>query len=333
MKHSAIKLLSLVIALMMAFSLLSVSAGAATTESLGKVRVIVKNETFATADSAAWAGVLLEDEYTLQSDDTMMSVVEHTLDNNNITYAFNNYNYLATVNGLSEYACNSTGGWMMTLNDWFTSEGSDAYTVANGRLSGGDVITVLYSCSWGADVGSLWGDTNTQLKNISLDGASFSWAEDFSPSKTDYTLVVDPENDANMIGLIPEAFNKNYQVRTYLNQYTPDQPGTEIKTFSQKLQVKEGDVIYIGVGNSNWETMNQKTEETVYKLTVALTSNYGDVDANGKIDINDVTLLQKYLAKAVELRPDQLKSADYNKDGILTIADATAIQKRIARFA
>ena len=57
---------------------------------------------------------------------------------------------------------------------------------------------------------------------------------------------------------------------------------------------------------------------------------------NGRKEIRpphySLILLQKYLAKAVELRPDQLKSADYNKDGILTIADATAIQKRIARF-
>ena len=311
---------------------LTVSAGSASDDSLGKVRVIVKNETFAAADGAPWEGVLLEDDYTLQSDDTMMSVVEHTLDSNSVTYSFNNYNYLATVNGLSEYACNNSGGWMMTLNDWFTSEGSDAYTVANGRLSDGDVITVLYTCSWGADVGSLWGDTNTQLKNITLDGASFSWGEDFSSSKTDYTIIVSPDNDTNMIGLIPEAFNKNYRVKTYLNKYTPDQPGTEIKTLSQKFQVKEGDVIYIGVGNSNWETMNQKAEETVYKLTVNLTANYGDVDGNGKVNINDVTLLQKYLAKAAELNAYQLKNADCTKDGTLTIDDATAIQKMIAKF-
>jgi restriction endonuclease S subunit len=171
-----------------------------------------------------------------------MSVVEQAMTDKKVSYSFNNYNYLATVNGLSEYAANGSGGWMMTLNDWFTNEGSDAYTAANGRLTDGDVITVMYSCSWGADVGSLCGNTDTKLKNIKLDGASFSWSEDFSPSKTDWTITINPQNVDGKIGVIPEAYNKNYQVKTYLNKYTPEQPGTELKTLTRKLDVKKGDI-------------------------------------------------------------------------------------------
>ena len=334
MKQSAKKLFSLALALAMTLTLFTASLTVnAEEKELGTVKVIVKNDTFSTADSAPWEGVLIDGEVKLQNDSSMMSVVEQAMTDKKVSYSFNNYNYLATVNGLSEYAANGSGGWMMTLNDWFTNEGSDAYTAANGRLTDGDVITVMYSCSWGADVGSLWGNTDTKLKNIKLDGASFSWSEDFSPSKTDWTVTINPQNEDGKIGVIPEAYNKNYQVKTYLNKYTPEQPGTELKTLTRKLDVKKGDIIYIGVGNNNWETMNQKADETVYKLTVDYANMPGDVDCNGIVNINDATLLQKFIAKAEKLTAYQQKIADCNNDGRLTIADVTAIQKIIAKAA
>lgn len=330
MKRSSIKLFSLVLALILAFSLVSISAGAET--DLGKVRVIVKNETFSAESGANWTGVLVEKEIQLGEDSTMTTVVKDALDSENVSYSFNSYNYLATVNGLSEYAANGSGGWMMTLNDWFTSEGSDSYTVSNGSLGDGDVITVMYTCSWGADVGSLWGNTDTKLKSIKLDGAAFSNAEEFSSAKTDWTIILDPENESTEVGIIPEAANKNYQVKAYLNEYTPGQPGTELKVLSKKLDVKKGDIIYIGVGNENWATMNQKADETVYKLTVEYAFPTGDVNRDGVVNINDVTLLQKHIARAAGLNAYQKKLADCNSDDRLTISDATAIQKIIAKF-
>lgn len=330
MKRSSIKLFSLLLALILAFSLVSISAGAET--DLGKVRVIVKNETFSAESGANWTGVLVEKEIQLGEDSTMTTVVKDALDSENVSYSFNSYNYLATVNGLSEYAANGSGGWMMTLNDWFTSEGSDSYTVSNGLLSDGDVITVLYTCSWGADVGSLWDNTDTKLKGIKLDGAAFSWGEEFSSAKTDWTIIIDPQNESTEVGIIPEAVNKNYQVKAYLNEYTPGKPGTDLKVLSQKLDVKKGDIIYIGVGNENWATMNQKADETVYKLTVDYAFPTGDVNRDGYVNINDVTLLQKYIARAAELNTYQKKLADCNSDDRLTISDATAIQKIIAKF-
>ncbi|MED9970640.1 MAG: dockerin type I domain-containing protein [Ruminococcus sp.] len=332
MKTSAKKLFSLTLVLVMLFAMSATGLTVnAEEKDLGEVWVIVKNETFSTADSAPWEGVLIDQKYQLKSDSTMLSVVEDVFKDNNVSYSLNQYSYLSEVNGLSEYAFNGSGGWMMTLNDWFTSESSSAYTVSNGRLSDGDVITVQYSCSWGSDIGSLWGDTNTQLKNITLDGAEFAWAEEFTPSKTEYTIVLNPDNESDKIGVIPEAFNKNYQVKTYLNQYTPDQPGTEIKALTKELSVKEGDVIYIGVGNENWASMNEKTSETVYKLTVKSHPAKGDVNNDGVLNIKDATLIQKYLAKSTQFSRLQALTADVNGDGTVNISDVTVIQKLIAK--
>lgn len=59
----------------------------------------------------------------------------------------------------------------------------------------------------------------------------------------------------------------------------------------------------------------------------------GDVNLDGKLNIRDATLIQKYLAKMVEFNDLQKKYlADFNADFKVTIKDATAIQKKIANI-
>lgn len=56
----------------------------------------------------------------------------------------------------------------------------------------------------------------------------------------------------------------------------------------------------------------------------------GDADGNGRVDICDVTMIQRFLANIESLDEAQLDAADYNGDGCITIIDATAIQRAIA---
>ena len=53
---------------------------------------------------------------------------------------------------------------------------------------------------------------------------------------------------------------------------------------------------------------------------------YGDVTRDGKVNINDVTLIQMRLVLLATFDSEQLNLADYNKDGRVSIQDATAIQ-------
>ena len=57
-----------------------------------------------------------------------------------------------------------------------------------------------------------------------------------------------------------------------------------------------------------------------------------DVNFDGKADINDVTLIQKYIAESAEFDSVQINIADCDKDGKITIDDVTLIQKYIADF-
>ncbi|MCH5303256.1 MAG: hypothetical protein J1E41_00205 [Ruminococcus sp.] len=68
---------------------------------------------------------------------------------------------------------------------------------------------------------------------------------------------------------------------------------------------------------------SSSTETTLPSLKI------GDADQNGVVDINDVTYIQKYLAKFSGYTCT-LDTSDTSKDGLITIVDATLIQKFIA---
>ena len=58
----------------------------------------------------------------------------------------------------------------------------------------------------------------------------------------------------------------------------------------------------------------------------------GDSNADGSVSINDVTLIQQYLAELETLEGTCHCAADANQDGTVDIADATAIQMYIAEY-
>ena len=89
--------------------------------------------------------------------------------------------------------------------------------------------------------------------------------------------------------------------------------------------------------SSSAETTCKETESTTPSETIATTEpasefETGDVNRDGKVNIRDATLVQKYLAKMVELDDEQKFLADFKIDGKINIKDATAIQKKIANI-
>jgi hypothetical protein len=295
-----------------------------------KVRVIVRNDVFSVEDGAPWDGVLVDEWVDIDEDSTMMSSVVAALDKNGYSQSGAESNYISEINGLSEFDGGWMSGWMGTLNDWFTNEGFAAFTVADGKLESGDEINIAYSCAYGSDIGGSWSNTDTSLASVDFSFGTLS--QEFSSDVTEYTLTI-PSN-LNGIVVTPTAANKYYQVRTYKNDFTPTEDGTEYKR-SAKIDVKEGDKIIIGVGNENWAGMNPTDGGTVYTFTIAYEKTepiLGDVDQNGILDISDVTLIQKFIASVETLTDEQQTLADFDNDGDITIIDATTIQKQLAGF-
>ena len=58
----------------------------------------------------------------------------------------------------------------------------------------------------------------------------------------------------------------------------------------------------------------------------------GDMTGDGKVNVRDVTAMQRHLAGLEELTDDRLALADTNGDGKVDINDATHLQRYLAEF-
>ena len=250
----------------------------------GKVRVIVENTTF-TEDmwpngKKFWDGVAVDDEVALTADSTMMSCIVAALKENGYTQAGADSNYISSITvgdqPLGQFDGGQQSGWMGTLNDWFTNEGFAAFTVANGKLADGDVIRVMYTREGlGADLGGTWGNSDTTIKALEIQGGKLASA--FTPGEAgglyEYTLTIDGESAD--LRLTPTASNKNFLTKIFLNEkVTGNTEGFSFYKRTESIPVKAGDTIYVGCGARAWPTMNnqagntQESDGTWYVLRV-----------------------------------------------------------------
>ena len=94
-------------------------------------------------------------------------------------------------------------------------------------------------------------------------------------------------------------------------------------------KLTEGNLYIISVKSS-------EISENTYDINISFAPDspieyaLGDVNLDGYVDINDVTLTQLYLLGSASLSDDALSLADFNKDNYISIIDATLIQKFIA---
>lgn len=81
-----------------------------------------------------------------------------------------------------------------------------------------------------------------------------------------------------------------------------------------------------------YTTVPDVSTEVLATSTPVITHEMGDVNLDGKVNINDVTLIQRFIAKILPLTEEQQKLADVSGDGIVSIKDATTIQRIIAKM-
>ena len=241
-------------------------------KTVGRVHVLIENRTY----DKTFYGTIADGWYTLGEKDSMMTMVLKALQNKGYSWngtvdfgeehvADYSVTYISSITKggetLAEFTGGQKSGWMGTLNDWFTNEGFQAFSYANGRLENNDEIHIMYTCDYGVDIGGDWNSHDTGLSSLSIDKGTLSPA--FNSSVTAYTLMLSGKT-ANL-KVTPSAKNKNYQVRTFLNQYNKD---SAMYKRTETISVKSGDVIYVGVGGAGWPTMNSGGRETVYTIKV-----------------------------------------------------------------
>ena len=252
-------------------------------KTVGKVYVSIENNTY---PGGNFTGTIAGGWYDLGENDSMMTCVLKALKQAGYSWqgtsgsskdknADYSITYLSSIEkdgkSLGEFDGNSKSGWMGTLNDWFVNQGFHAFTVKNGQLENGDEIHVMFTMAYGEDLGGTWNNNSTKLAGLTVSGGTLS--PTFSGSQTDYTLII--SGDKANVTVKPEAVNKNYQARIFLNRYNQD--SARYKR-TETISVKSGDILYVGVGESGWPTMNASSVGTKYTIKVVSGSDSAAVD-------------------------------------------------------
>lgn len=262
------RIISLLLALIMALSLLPVSVLAAD-DHTGQVHVTVENTTWAKADGAPWEGTLVDEWVTLKADSSMMSCIVDALTAKGYSQTGADTGYISSINGIEEKEVSKNSGWMGTLNDWFTGEGFATYTVANGKLKAGDEIAVQHTCNLGADIGGSFDSSDKSLKAVALSAGELSPA--FSSGVHDYTMIL-PEG-VTALTVTPTASNKQNRVRIYAGN-------TEYRRMDA-IPVQHGTVITLKVGNDG------DTAPEVYTITLQAAGTLLNKDSVSLITIRE----------------------------------------------
>lgn len=302
--------------------------------------------------------------YPLGENDTMMTVLLRALTEANCTWLGTGGNgdgtydfditYLSTITdgdySLAEFTGGQQSGWMGTLNDWFTNEGFANFSVKNGKLADGDIISIKYtSVGLGEDVGGTWSNSDTTLKSLTFDGdGNPRLTTTFEPGKRGgtytYTLVID--GDSSNLTVTPTAANKNFLVKTFLNEkVTSNTEGSSFYKRTESIPVVAGDTIYIGCGIKGWPTMNnqagntQSNDGTWYVVRVISASgSYKVVEDQLKqlpqADTIDFTNYEKYEKQiaAAEAAYKQLQSEQQAKVNKAAVENLEKLLEKVQSY-
>ncbi len=265
-------------------------------EKASVVYLTVENTTYTAQEGAVWEGKLLDciPVEVTEGETKIVDVIISGIENCGYSQTGAESGYITDINGLGEFSGGKTGGWMVSLNDWFINAGIDAFYVSDG-----DCVSVMFtSAGFGEDIGSSWSNNNKNLSDISFSTGELN--SEFCPDVYEYILTV--PSGANSINVTPTAENKNFQTRIYMNtefvdgesgKYIegeaeleeqicglalPEEIPSELGLYKrmEAIPVSDGDVIYVACGLSYWNSMNngeygsgaEEIPGTVYSFTI-----------------------------------------------------------------
>lgn len=201
------------------------------------------------------------------------------------------------------------------------------YDVALGNLANRkDNVLLTDTDKWFAKIAKLYQDNrNTVFAQLCTQKSFWSvvekvYNEDFVPAM-DILLKDNKETGwlmsyKNYQKRILDSINMNYVVWEHTLR---DEISTPQKGYTHESNIKYLDNFM----TKRYDWLNEQ-------LYISETGVLGDTNLDGRVDITDATLLQKYVASIEGFNETQLRNADVNKDGYVDITDATQIQKNIA---
>ncbi|MEE0957674.1 MAG: leucine-rich repeat protein [Ruminococcus sp.] len=137
------------------------------------------------------------------------------------------------------------------------------------------------------------------------------------PWGTDVTKLVVEDGVNKLTNLLLKGCNDLKQVVVYSSD-------TSVDALSAPLPSDASFTIY-GFSDSKIKQYADKKN-----IPFVAIGEKGDVNLDGIVNINDVTTVQKYVARMLTLSEKQLSAADVTGDGNVDISDATAVQRYLA---
>ena len=188
------------------------------------------------------------------------------------------------------------------------------------------------------------------LNNTAIENISFSNAKSIDVIGEFAFMGCTSLTSVNISSNISEIKGQTFQNCTSLTEFTvPNSVGTisdfsfagctslekvvipkTVKNISAKAFLNCDKLTIFGYTNSYAETYAEENGINFVSLDKKIL--LGDVNLDGKVDVNDVTLLQRYIAGETEVitSKDALTVANFNKDDNIDVLDVTDIQTFIA---